>query len=58
MKVNGLACLSGAFGLAAAMSVSSVGLADGPAVTLSVNGNVSSLSGTATAASNVYNYTG
>ncbi|MGA0871725.1 MAG: hypothetical protein ACO3Y3_04765 [Phycisphaerales bacterium] len=58
MKVKGLSCLSGAFGLAAVLSATGTVLADGPAVTLSVNGTASSLSGTATAAANVYNYTG
>lgn len=58
MKVKGLTCLSGAFGLVAAMSASTTGLAYDPEVTLSVNGDMSTLSGTATSASNVYNYTG
>jgi MYXO-CTERM domain-containing protein len=58
MQSKGLSCLGGALGLATALSVSGSVFADGPAVTLSVNGSSSSLSGTATAAANVFNYTG
>lgn len=45
-------------GVAATLALTTLASADGPAVTLNINGGSSTLSGTATAAANIYNYSG
>ena len=58
MKVSVLTRIAGGLGLAAVMASAGSASADGPIVDLMVNGVSSSLLGDATAATNVYNYSG